>query len=458
MKMVKRNRVKEILLLALALIVIVGIVKISNSNICNPDALIPVENSVDVIVAGGGSAGVAAAVSAGRSGAKVLLIEQKGSLGGVMTSGLLTYFLDYENKSGLMLEIIEKLEAVNSQIHPQTFDPEEMKYLLEQLCVESNVQILYHTRVVAANVDSRIIKSVITENTNGRQAWGAKMFIDCTGNGDLAAMAGCSYDLGNPLDSGAMQAGSLVISVTGLDYNDMLTNNFLVHSTIPYSNQNKINFYNEIVRGGVFPSYTKPVLSPIRKDLYNVGINHQYDFDPFDAANVTQATIEARDEVHRIVNGLRSLGGIWRNIRIVDTPEQIGIREGRRIKGLYTICRKDLINGARFPDAVVRATFPVDIHYGDKSRGGAYDDGGVKVQPYDIPVRSLIAKDVDNLMMAGRCISGDFFAHASYRVLGNAIPMGEAAGKYMVEAISKKILPKDLVPNYQYYMSNKLSI
>ena len=113
----------------------------------------------------------------------------------------------------------------------------------------------------------------------------------------------------------------------------------------------------------------------------------------------------------------------------MESQEQIGIREGRRIKGRYTITSDDLITGAKFEDAVCRVNFNVDIHSLDGEWDKSWSDAGVKVKPYDIPLRSLIAKDVDGLMMAGRCISGDFFAHASYRVTGNAVAMGEAAGK-----------------------------
>ncbi|HAO48016.1 MAG TPA: FAD-dependent oxidoreductase, partial [Runella sp.] len=131
---------------------------------------------------------------------------------------------------------------------------------------------------------------------------------------------------------------------------------------------------------------------------------------------------------------------------IVATPEQIGIRDGRRIQGRYTVTKEDLVVGARHTDAVTRPTFGVDIHATDRKTNEVetISRGGIKMIPYDIPLRALIAKDVDGLMMAGRCISGDFTAHASYRVTGNAVAMGEAAGAVAALAAKSNKLPHEI--------------
>ena len=132
-----------------------------------------------------------------------------------------------------------------------------------------------------------------------------------------------------------------------------------------------------------------------------------------------------------MVDGLRALGGGWEGLRIVATAEQIGVRDGRRIAGRYVVTTDDIAAGVRHDDAVTRATFGVDVHAttGDHNRNKASVHAtDIKVKPYDIPLRALIAKDVDGLMMAGRCISGDFVSHSSYRVTGNAVGMGESAG------------------------------
>jgi hypothetical protein len=133
-------------------------------------------------------------------------------------------------------------------------------------------------------------------------------------------------------------------------------------------------------------------------------------------------------------------------VQIAATPEQIGIRDGRRIRGRYIMTGEDLIKGTTQADAVVRATFAVDIHAlsAEDNKKSAYSNAGVKVKPYDVPLRALIARDVDGLMMAGRCISGDFIAHASYRVTGNAVAMGEAAGATAAVAVKNKTAPHDV--------------
>jgi hypothetical protein len=176
-------------------------------------------------------------------------------------------------------------------------------------------------------------------------------------------------------------------------------------------------------------------------------MNQEFGIKPFDAAQVMEATVRARGELHRIVNGLRKLGGPWDGLQIAATAEQIGVRDGRRIVGRYTVNKDDVVSGVRHPDGVTRATFGVDIHAltAEINRGvAAYSSQGIKVKPYDIPLRALIAKDVDGLMMAGRCISGDFIAQASYRVTGNAVGMGEAAGVVAALAASSHRFPHEV--------------
>src|SRR5690606_20698778 len=149
---------------------------------------------------------------------------------------------------------------------------------------------------------------------------------------------------------------------------------------------------------------------------------------------------------HKIIDGLKSLQGPWKNLRLISTADQIGVREGRRIHGLYTVTKEDLVNGVRHEDAVCRVTFGVDVHSVKKEEDNADRpyNMGIKSKPYDIPLRALIAKDVGGLMMAGRCISGDFIAHSSYRVTGNAVAMGQAAGRVAAMAANANKLPQEI--------------
>ncbi|MCS6243436.1 MAG: FAD-dependent oxidoreductase [Opitutus sp.] len=182
-----------------------------------------VVNRSDVLICGGGPAGIAAAIAAAREGARTSLIEVQGCLGGVWTAGALSWILDHENKPGIMAEILERLQAggFRSRLADGTwtnaYDPEGMKSVLEEMCMEAGVHIRLHTRVVAAGVDeTKRLTHVITESKSGREAWTAGMFVDATGDGDLAAAAGCGFDMGRDED-GHTQPMSLMALLTGLD-------------------------------------------------------------------------------------------------------------------------------------------------------------------------------------------------------------------------------------------------
>jgi hypothetical protein len=191
----------------------------------------------------------------------------------------------------------------------------------------------------------------------------------------------------------------------------------------------KDEFYEQLVQAGVTDlSYTKPGLAPLPSGLCMLGINHCYEKSALSSADLTTATIEARQELNRVVKAMRTFSDAWADLQLVATSNHIGVREGRRLHGLYRVTAEDLTAGRRHDDAVAHVTFGVDIHSVQRSEGGGYHKDKVTAKPYDIPLRALIAADVENLFMAGRCISGDFHAHASYRVTGNAVPMGEAAG------------------------------
>ena len=200
------------------------------------------------------------------------------------------------------------------------------------------------------------------------------------------------------------------------------------------------------MKTGHYPSYSKPTLWHVRDNLVFAMMNHEYGIKAWDAAEITAATVRARAEMNKMVTGLRGLGGAWEGIHIVATAEQIGVRDGRRIRGRYTVLQDDLAQGARHEDAVVRVNFNIDVHAltADHNKNDAIMPKPIQMKPYDIPLRALIAKDVDGLLMAGRCISGDFIAHSSYRVTGNAVAMGEAAGVTAALAAKTKRLPHEV--------------
>ncbi len=400
-----------------------------------------------MIVCGGGPAGVSAAISAARTGAKVRLFEVHGCLGGVWTAGLLTWIFDFD-KPGFTDELKTKLDERGARrgTDPWNFvyEPDEMKLLLEDLCIEAGVQIRLQTRLVAAYRDGRRLTTVITESRSGREAWRAKVFIDATGDGDLGALAGCGWDIGLekdcPCQPLTMNALAAVRDVTRLQNYISFYGGDGIHV------EKVTNFKKEINRAGIDPSYGMPTLFNVRDNVVLLMANHEYGIKPFDADAMTKATMRSRKEIFNIARGLRQLGGVWEGFQIIASAEQIGIRDGRRIHGRYKMTKDDLVEGTRFDDGVCRVTFWVDIHADTKAKNDkeVISTGGIKSLPYDIPLRALIAKDVDGLMMAGRCISGDYMAHASYRVTGNAVAMGEAAGAVAAIASKSNRLPHEV--------------
>ncbi len=408
---------------------------------------LPLVEDVDVIVCGAGPAGIAAAITAARAGAKVRVFEWRGCLGGVWTAGLLGYLLDFD-KPGFNQELLKRLDERDMRRGTSKgsvcYEPEGMKVLLEEMFVEAGVKFQLHTRVSAAYREGKRLTTIVTESKSGRQAWRAPVFIDTTGDGDLGALAGCAFEYGES-DSCPCQPMSLNALLVCQDAEALAV---FIHKSDPSKADGlaKDALLKEIQRTGHFPSYSKPTLFQVRDNLLLVMMNHQYGVPCFDAAKITEATVQARAEMHKIVNGLRKLGGPWEGLQIAATAEQIGVRDGRRIAGRYVVNKDDVIAGARYDDAVVRATFSVDIHAlsAENNKKAAYHNAGIKTKPYDIPLRALIAKDVDGLMMAGRNISGDFIAHASYRVTGNSVAMGEAAGVTAALAALSKRLPHEV--------------
>lgn len=409
------------------------------------------EAPVDVIVAGGGPAGIAAAIAAARSGASVRLFEAHGALGGIWTSGILGCMISF-NKSDTDREITRRLKELGAwrRRRPQVtgrdasnyvYEPEYLKLVCESMCEEAKVDFLLHTSVVdcVREVAGRKLAAVVTESKDGRRVWPAKAFIDCTGDGDLAARAGCGFDFGGPDGSNDQPASLCAVAVS--PHREGLRR-FVVNDPMNFgadgrpSGNAKDAFHRELVRAGLQPSYSKPTLFEVRDGIYVVMMNHEYGVRVDDARQITRATVAARREILMGSLALGRLGGAWSDFRIVTTAEQLGHRAARRIHGRYTITTDDVVKGAKFDDAIVTSDFAIDVHATTReaNRSAGYTSLGVKPKPFQIPLRACRARELDNLYMAGRCISGDFVPMASYRVTGCAVAMGEAVGRAAAKA------------------------
>lgn len=399
----------------------------------------------DIIVCGGGPAGVAAAVSCARRGSKTLLIEQGGCLGGFWTRGLLTWLIDTFDKGALLDEVMARLE-VNADgkklphILRFTADTEKTKLEFERMCKESGVEILYHTFVSDAVTDGKSVRSVLTESKSGHVYFDADIFIDATGDGDLGYLCGASYEIGN--EEGVTQPMSLIAHVDGVKINRTAYD-----SRYTPNKEAKARILEDMANVGVAPSYRSPLIAVLSEQYNTLGfmVNHEYGCG-CNVKDLTEGTLAAREEIHRIVDGLRSSGDVWQDLHVTATADMIGVREGRRLRGLYKLTADDVAAGRSFDDGICTVIFNTDIHALRSEQHKAFEDKyGRKHPPYQIPLRSLISADFDNLMMAGRCISGDFVAHSSYRVAGPAFKTGEAAGIFAAYCAKNRMLPRDAV-------------
>lgn len=399
-----------------------------------PGRDLPVRAGYDFIVAGGGPAGVAAAVAAARRGKRVIVLEAQGSLGGIWTSGLVGCMLDFD-QCATTREITDRLDALGARHEPDratyTYEPEYMKLVLDRMCAEAGVEVRLHTHLVAAYRDAsgRRVETAVTESKSGREAWRAPVFMDATGDGDLAAMTGCGFEIGD--GKGNDQPASMCAILAVRDAKALEP--YAVYRR-PWLEATDA-FAAELKRAGMMASYRRPTLYVLHPHLVLLMANHEYRVKIDDAASVAAASVRAREENFRLVDALSRLGGVWQDVRLVTTAEQIGHRTARRIHGRAAVTADDLIVGARQPDGVCTAHFTVDIHAPSES-AAATDDRTISTKPYQIPLRALQAKDADNLWMAGRCLSGDFVAHSSYRVTGVAVATGEAVGCAVAKGLS----------------------
>lgn len=401
----------------------------------------------DVLVCGGGPAGFSAAVSAARGGAKTLLIERNGCLGGIWTAGLLCWILDIKNKSseGILKEIFEKLSSIGAGkfiANGKKFscDVEEMKHYLEQKCVSEGVHFRLNTMLCGVKTENRKIKYAALCSKSGIEYVSADVYIDATGDGDLGKMAGCTCHVGN--EKGETQPMSLIALLDGIDIEKV---KYMNNSVSIEGNNPKKNLLCEMERAGITPTYKEPTLMQLSDDgVFALMSNHEYGVSAFNEEQITNATVSARHEIYTTVKALKSLGGPWENIHLIATGQSIGVREGRRIEGLYYVTEEDVFGGKSFTDSVCNVGNLVDIHSPSQENGGGVMKINKISKPYQIPLRSLIAKDNDSLLMAGRCISGDFYAHSTFRLTGNAVTTGSAAGVLAAAAIRKKRNPRDI--------------
>ena len=383
--------------------------------------------SYDVAVAGAGPAGIAAALEASRSGAKVALIERYGCVGGNLTQGYVGPIMG-GICAGTIGEEIEDSVCVQRGICP---DFEKAKIELIKKLYEAGVDVYLQTLVTGVEKNGECIEAVHTLGKFGPMDFGANVFVDATGDGDLSVLAGCPWEFGRPGDK-LVQPVTLMFIIDGVDPGQTLLCGHEEHYTDLGDGREYLDLCHKACRSGELPENVNIVrlYKTQRPTERMVNATQENFIDPLNPMSVYKAEVSLRSQIGKIVDFLKNNIPGFADITIKGSASTLGVRESRRIMGKYILTEQDLLAGREFPDSVVhRANFPLDIH-NPAGPGQSVDEEKCPPapKPYDIPFSAMCPLGCSNLITAGRCISGTHVAHSSYRVMRICMAMGQAAG------------------------------
>lgn len=406
-------------------------------NYCNN---IEVVADFDVVIVGGGPAGLAAAISASELGAKVLIIEKAGVIGGNLTIGHVGPTMGNFEKN-TMADRFKKL--LTDGVHvAQDFEMAKIK--LMQLVKKYDICVYLNTSFADIIRKDDLITHAIIATQNGLKAVSGKMFIDASGDGVLAYLAGEDTEIGR--NDGLTQPVSVMFTVGGIDENQTIVCRHEEMDT-PLKKGNYLQLCKDACKNGELPPTINIVrLYPcLNKTERMVNATQVNKVNALDLNDYTSSQIDLREQMLTVLNFLKNNVEGFENAFIKDSSDIIGVRETRRVKGLYTLTAEDLIAGKRFDDVIVhRASFPLDIHNPNGAGQAESDTVPVQVKEYDIPYRSTVPQKTKNLYLAGRCISGTHRAHASYRVMNIVINIGEAVGIGAALCVKENATPSTL--------------
>ena len=400
----------------------------------------------DIAVCGGGVAGTAAAIIAGREGAKVVVIEKAGCLGGTLTDAFMPNILDSENKGGFVKEIYDflnehqmtcarrgkKTDETGKRIPGCLVDTEGIKYFFDKECEKAGVTVLYNSMLVSADHNSGHINKLLVATQCGNYTLSAKVYVDATGSGALSDLVGCKGEYGDP-EEGRISPSSMSLCMGGMPDEFNGTD----------SHEAKTEYGNMLKENGIEISAEQAGIAKLPNlKTWSVGFNFEYDIVPDDIVKYSKAIANGREEAFETVEKHKQIKG-YESVYTAFTGSTLGIREGRRIFGEYRITNEDILEGKKFDDGICLVTAGVDVHK-LKSDDTTECQRGVYTKPYHIPYRALLPKDSDNIILAGRCISGDFYPFSSYRMMGNMFTVGEAAGYAAALCIKENKEPKSV--------------
>lgn len=416
--------------------------------------------TTDVIVMGGGPAGIGAATGAAKSGKKVLLVDRNSSLGGMATLAAVSticgaYSADKSKKiiGGIYQEWMDELKKLDGIKEGVDFgrhradvcDHHLLKTAADRLLLNYDVDLLYRTQVIGAKCENEYINYILISNKEGVFRVFADKFIDCTGDADIAAMCGAPYEIGD--ENGNIQAATTIFKMANvnLEVTEALPQEEF-NNLVRKSKENKE--YTLHRPSGVFMS------SAVGNSVI-CNMNWISGFSPLVGKEITLAEIEGRESAIEYSKFLKNKVPGFENSYLAEIAEQIGIRETRRIVGQYILTEQEIMNGAQFDDAISWSAWPVEYH--DPSEPKAKKT--YLKQDYQIPYSALIPKGVSNLIIAGRSISTTQFANASTRVMAPCLAIGHAAGVASSIAIEQNTDYKNIDINLlQNNLSNQGAI
>ncbi len=392
---------------------------------------VPLKHESQVIVAGGGPGGIGAAVAAARGGAQVLLVEHYGFLGGMATAGEVNPFMPnhLDNQSldtGIFEEWLDRMKVYGGvRGNTRIFDPCAARLAAEDLCLEAGVRLLYHHRTAGVQVAERRIDALVLHSKSGLTAAKAGTYIDCTGDGDLAALAGCEFEYGG--ESGHAQPMTLCFKLK-IDRNDLPDPHADPYPQFRAVEERVQQVYSQAQKEGRLECPREDVLTfrGVHDDVVHFNTTRVIQRKAIEGDELSDAEIQARRQLRQLIELFRAEIPIFAHCRLHSIASQIGIRESRRIRGRDYVTVEDYKAGRTFPDGIARVTYPIDIH--NPTGSGTTLISPPKGSWYEVPWGCLLARDVDNLAVGSRCISVDHAVHSSVRVMPPVCSLGQAAG------------------------------
>lgn len=416
----------------------------SPSFVTEPARTLPVYGEFDVVVIGGGPAGLAASVSAAKHGARTLLVERYGFLGGMGTAGGVTNFAGlYGRKNGEMQQLVHgvvddllaRLDALGGLNQPQdgmagrirvrSYDVSAYKCAADQMLVASGVQLLFHAWAAAVLMDGQAITALVVETKSGRQAIRARRFIDCSGDADVAHFAGVPFELGD--GHGSALFPSTMFRVGHVDAGPALAavGEFkAINDLMEQSETRQPGRYQFPRKGAILRPQKNP--AEWRANVTQIRNAAGCAMDATDARQLSEGELEGRRQITEYFRFLKNEVPGFANSAIIDIAPQVGIRETRRICGAYMLTGEDILSSARFADVIGINAWPMEMHVDGaiswsfpRDENRAYND---------LPWRMLVTREVDNLLVAGRCASMAHEGQSAARASGGCFVMGQAAG------------------------------